>query len=106
MISQTDNVHDVTTTYTYDDRNRLTEVTTGGTVVATYTYDALNSRIGVDDNGTQTWTVYDGDQSLRRLQRLGVARRCATSMARGVVNGAVTTGLLARTSAAARRPGI
>ena len=49
-----------TTTYTYDYRNRLTEVTTGGTVVATYTYNALNQRIGVKDSGTQTWTVYDG----------------------------------------------
>ena len=29
-------------------------------MVATYTYDALNRRIGIDDNGTQTWTVYDG----------------------------------------------
>ena len=38
----------------------MTEVTVGGTVVATYTYDALDRRIGIDDNGTQTWTVYDG----------------------------------------------
>ena len=28
--------------------------------MATYTYDALNRRIGADVNGTQTWTVYDG----------------------------------------------
>ena len=28
--------------------------------MATYTYDALNRRIGFKDNGTQTWTVYDG----------------------------------------------
>ena len=48
------------TTYTYDDRNRLTQVTVGGTIVATYTYDALNRRIGFDDNGTQTWVVFDG----------------------------------------------
>jgi RHS repeat-associated protein len=38
----------------------LTVVTVGGTVVATYTYDALNRRIGIQDNDTQTWTVYDG----------------------------------------------
>ena len=43
----------------YDYRNRLTNVTTGGTVVATYTYNALDQRIGVKDSGTQTWTVYD-----------------------------------------------
>ena len=48
------------TTYTYDYRNRLTEVTQGGTIIATYTYNALNQRIGIKDNGTQTWTVYDG----------------------------------------------
>ena len=27
---------------------------------ATYTYDALDNRIGLDENGTQTWTLYDG----------------------------------------------
>ena len=48
------------TTYTYDYRNRLTEVTQGGTIIATYTYNALNQRIGIKDNGTQTWTAYDG----------------------------------------------
>ena len=46
--------------YTYDYHNRLTSVKAGGTVVATYTYDALDRRIGVKDSGTQTWTVYDG----------------------------------------------
>ena len=46
--------------FSYDFRNRLTNVEVGGTVVATYVYDALNRRIGIDDNGTQTWTVYDG----------------------------------------------
>ena len=29
-------------------------------MVATYTYDALGRRIGIDDSGTQTWTVYNG----------------------------------------------
>ena len=46
--------------FSYDFRNRLTNVEVGGTVVATYVYDALNRRIGIDDNGNQTWTVYDG----------------------------------------------
>ena len=49
-----------TTTFTYDFRNRLTAVTVNGTVVANYTYDALNRRIGINDNGSQTWVVYDG----------------------------------------------
>ena len=48
------------TTYTYDYRNRLTEVTQGGTVIATYIYNALDQRIGVQESGTQTWTVYNG----------------------------------------------
>ena len=52
-------------TYTYDDRNRLTgvlEKSSGGTTLnqATYTYDALDRRIGMDDNGTKLWTVFDG----------------------------------------------
>src|SRR5258708_40288178 len=45
----TSKIGSTTTTYTYDYRNRLTEVTTGGTVVATYTYNALNQRIGGKD---------------------------------------------------------
>ena len=48
------------TTYTYDFRNRLTEVKQGGTVVATYTYNALNQRIGIQESGSRTWTVYNG----------------------------------------------
>ena len=60
MISATNTSAHVTTTYTYDYRNRLTEVTTGGTVVATYAYNALDQRISVKDSGTQTWTAYDG----------------------------------------------
>ncbi len=56
--------HDVWT-FGYDDRNRMTsavEKNSGGTTLeqVTYTYDALDHRIGVDTNGTQMWTVYDG----------------------------------------------
>ena len=76
-------------------------MTTGGTVVATYTYNALNQRIGVKDSGTQTWTVYDGTSpdanpyadfngsgSLTERYLFGP----------GVVNGAVMSVILARTS--------
>jgi RHS repeat-associated protein len=52
-----------TTTYTYDYENRLTNVTQSGTVTATYTYNALGQRIGFDDSGTQTWTVYNGSSA-------------------------------------------
>ncbi len=52
-------------TFSYDDRNRMmsaVEKNSGGTTLeqVTYTYDALDHRIGVDTNGTQMWTVYDG----------------------------------------------
>jgi RHS repeat-associated protein len=50
-----------TTTYTYDYDNRMTNVQAGGTMVATYVYDALGRRIGIDDSGTQTWTVFNGN---------------------------------------------
>jgi RHS repeat-associated protein len=30
----------------------------------TYTYDALGNRIGMDENGTQTWTLYDGSDPI------------------------------------------
>jgi RHS repeat-associated protein len=52
-----------TTTYTYDYENRLTNVEVDGTMVATYTYDALGQRIGIKDNGTQTWTAYNGNSA-------------------------------------------
>ena len=52
-------------TYGYDFRGRMVtavEKTSGGTTLesVTYTYDALDNRIGMDENGTQTWTLYDG----------------------------------------------
>ena len=60
MTAQANTSTHVVTSYTYDYYNRLTGVTVGGTAVATYVYDALGRRIGFNDNGTQTWTVYDG----------------------------------------------
>ncbi len=92
-----DNNGTTTTTYTYDDRNRLTGVTQGGTAIATYTYDALNHRIGIDDNGTQAWTVYDRKNPYADFNGSG------TLLGRyvhgpGAVNGAAVDELLARTS--------
>ncbi len=55
--------------YTYDYRNRLTEAKeltgVGGSLVydETYTYDVFDRRIGVDDNGTETWTAYQGQNA-------------------------------------------
>jgi RHS repeat-associated protein len=55
----------VTTTFTWDYRNRLTEVLvmSGTSTVADdkFTYDMFNRRIGkLTNGGTQSWTVYDG----------------------------------------------
>jgi RHS repeat-associated protein len=69
--------------YTWDDRNRLTQVTyktSGGTVTkqVTYRYDVNNRRIAedVDTNGDGTpdrgnWYVYDGQNVLFRTDRNG-----------------------------------
>ena len=102
LISQTNTSTHVVTTYTYDYRNRLTEVTQGGTIIATYTYDVLNRRIGIKDSGTQTWTVYDGTsadaQPYADFNGSGsLTERYLTG--KGVVNGAVVDQLLARTNA-------
>ena len=99
MIS--DNNGTTITTYTYDYENRLTNVTTGGTVVATYTYNALGQRIGVKDSGTQTWTVYDGPSAdANPYADFNGSGSLTVRYLFGptVVNGAVTTGILARTS--------
>jgi hypothetical protein len=65
MITMTQTSTSDDWTYSYDFRKRMTgpvEKTSGGTVLAeaTYTYDALDDRIGMNENGTQTWTLYDG----------------------------------------------
>ena len=41
LTSKTNVTSHVTTTFSYDYRNRLTVVSVGGTPTATYTYDAL-----------------------------------------------------------------
>ena len=85
------------TTYTYDFRNRLTEVTQGGTVIATYVYDALNRRIEIDDSGTTTWTVYDGTNPYADFNSSGTLQE-RYLFGPGVVNGAIVDQLLARTN--------
>ncbi len=64
LVTKTNIATSAQTLYTYDYRNRLTEVDqfVGGvkTVLAAYTYDALNRRIGVSEGGATTWTLYDG----------------------------------------------
>jgi RHS repeat-associated protein len=64
MMSETQTSTGNVWTYGYDFRGRMVtavEKTSGGTTLesVTYTYDALDNRIGLDENSTQTWTLYD-----------------------------------------------
>ena len=89
------------TTYTYDFRNRLTEVTQAGTVIATYTYNALDQRIGVQEAGSRTWTVYNGPSA--DATPYADFNGSGTLLTRylygpGMVDGAVVDEIMARTS--------
>jgi RHS repeat-associated protein len=89
------------TTYTYDYHNRLTDVEKGGTIIATYVYNALNQCIGIDDNGTQTWTIYNGKSpdALPYADFSGSGTLLTRYVSGpGMVNGAVAPILVARTS--------
>ena len=89
------------TTYTYDFRNRLTGVKVGGTIVATYVYNALDQRIGVQESGGQTWTIYKGsDPDALPYADFNGSGTLLTRYVSGpgMVNGAVVDELLARTS--------
>ena len=64
MTSETQTSTGNVWTYGYDFRGRMmtaVEKTSGGTTLesVTFTYDALDNRIGMDENSTQTWTLYD-----------------------------------------------
>ena len=65
MITSTQTSTGDVLTYSYNFARQMTgavEKNSSGTVLAqaTYTYDALDNRTGTDENGTQTWTLYDG----------------------------------------------
>jgi RHS repeat-associated protein len=49
------------------------EKTSGGTTLesVTYTYDALDNRIGMDENGAQTWTLYDSGNPIMDFNSSG-----------------------------------
>jgi RHS repeat-associated protein len=87
----TDTSGGVVTTYSYDYRNELTGVKVGGTTVATYTYDALGRRIGFDDSGTQTWVVWDGQNTYADFNGSG-------TLLERYLNGNAVDEILARTS--------
>jgi YD repeat-containing protein len=84
-------------TYTYDYRNRVTSAKTGGVVVGSYTYDALDRRIGIKENGAQSWTVYDGINPYADFNSSGTLTQ-RYLFGPGAINGAVVDELLARTS--------
>jgi YD repeat-containing protein len=76
MITMTQTSTGDVWTYSYNFRNLMTgavEKTSTGTILAqaTYTYDALDNRIGMDENGTQTWTLYDGSDPIMDFNSSG-----------------------------------
>ncbi len=50
--------------YTYDLRNRMTDVKRDGTIIAHYDYDANSNRTGITAGGTTTTATYDAQDRL------------------------------------------
>jgi RHS repeat-associated protein len=77
MTGRTRNSDGQVTTFTWDFRNRLTEVlikTSGGTTVQDdkFTYDIENRRIGKNTlSGGQSWTIYSGQNPLADFNNSG-----------------------------------
>ena len=76
MITDTNTSTGDTWTYSYNFAGQMTEAiekNSDDTVLAqvTYTYDALGNRIGMDENGTQTWTPYDGNTPIMDFNSSG-----------------------------------
>ena len=94
-------------TYSYDFAGQMTgavETNSDDTVISqtTYTYDALGNRIGMDENGTQTWTLYDGSDPIMDFNGSG-------SLEMRYLNGPtgdLVDTVIARETPAARSPGI
>ena len=76
MITATNTSTGDTWTYSYNFRGLMTgavETNSEDMVIAqvTYTYDALDNRIGMDENGIQTWTLYDGSSPIMDFNSSG-----------------------------------
>jgi hypothetical protein len=70
-------------------------------VDAVSSYDVVNRRIGIGDNGTQTWTVYDGksaDAGAHADFNGSGSLTVRSLSAPGPVNGSLRSVILARTS--------
>ena len=70
-------------------------------MIATYTYNALDQRIGIQESGSRTWTVYNGASA--DAMTYADFNGSGTLLTRyvtgqGMVNGAIVDELLARTS--------
>ena len=63
---------DGTTTYTWDARNRLIQMSSGA-LFATFSYDALGRRVSKTINGVQTEYLYDGTDIVAEIQGGAVA---------------------------------
>jgi len=59
---------DGTRTYTWDDRDHLSQITQGGTVIASYSYDALGRRTAKTETGATTQYLYDGLNTVQETQ--------------------------------------
>ncbi|QHQ28837.1 putative rhs family protein [Xanthomonas albilineans] len=59
---------DGTRTYTWDDRDHLSQITQGGTVIASYSYDALGRRSAKTESGATTQYLYDGLNTVQEMQ--------------------------------------
>jgi RHS repeat-associated protein len=60
-----------TTMYQYNNMNMLTVETDPLGFATYYGYDALGNRIGMNENGTQTWTLYDGSDPIMDFNSSG-----------------------------------
>ncbi|WP_080931564.1 RHS repeat-associated core domain-containing protein, partial [Xanthomonas albilineans] len=59
---------DGTRTYTWDDRDHLSQISQGGTVIASYSYDALGRRTAKTESGATTQYLYDGRNTVQETQ--------------------------------------
>lgn len=61
-----------TTTYTYDNQNRLIQITTPGNQTVTYAYDAAGNRVGLGTPAGSISYSYDNDNRLASVSSQGV----------------------------------
>ncbi|MCW0394723.1 hypothetical protein NB696_000824 [Xanthomonas sacchari] len=59
---------DGTRSYVWDDRDRLSQIKQGDSVLASFSYDALGRRIAKTEGGTTTQYLYDGLDAVQETQ--------------------------------------